>query len=163
MFKKSFSISAVLALLFFSAGCKTLPPLPAVNLFEPGWKIQRGQAVWRAKKDAPEIAGELLIATNSDGHTFVQFTKTPFPFAVAQRAYDHWQIEFGAANKKFSGRGKPPQRIIWLQLPRFTEKSGSPHVVSCKTRQWAWQTFENSRWLLRNRITGESLEGFLAP
>jgi len=163
MFKKKFVNPALLSALFFSLGCKSLPPLPAVNLSEPGWKIQHGQAVWKPKKDAPEIAGELLVATNSDGRAFVQFTKTPFPFVIAQASSGGWQIEFAAANKKFSGRGNPPQRIIWLQLPHFTEKLESPHVVSFKTRQWARQTFEGNRWLLRNRITGESLEGFLAP
>lgn len=156
MFKKSFFIFAVLSALFFSFGCKTLPPLPAVNLSEPGWKIQCGQAVWKPKKDAPEIAGELLVATSSDGRTFVQFTKTPFPLVIAQTTREVWQLEFGAVNKRFSGRGEPWERFVWFQLPRFL--GGSKN-----SRQWAWQTFKDNRWLLRNRITGESLEGFLAP
>ncbi len=156
MFKNIFTILGLFAGLFFCIGCKTLPLLPAVNLSEPGWKTQRGQAVWKPRKDAPEIAGELLIATSSDGRTFVQFTKTPFPFAIAQTTREGWQLEFGAVNKRFSGRGEPWERFVWFQLPRFL--SGSKN-----SRQWSWQTFENNRWLLRNRITGESLEGFLAP
>src|ERR1043166_2479208 len=142
MFKKIFPIFALLLPLFFSLGCKSLPPLPAANLSEPGWKTRHGQAVWKPKKDAPEIAGELLIATNSDGRTFVQFTKTPFPFAIAQTTRDGWQIEFGAVNKKFSGRGKPWERFVWFQIPRFL--GGAEN-----SRQWAWEicrTSERETW-----------------
>src|SRR6185369_10711488 len=131
MFKKKFAIFALLSALSFSFGCKTLSPLPAVNLSESGWKTQRGQAIWRLKKDAPEIAGELLVATNSDGRTFVQFTKTPFPFATAQTTPEGWQIEFGAVNKKLSGRGQPWERFIWFQVPRFL--AGAKN-----SRQWSW-------------------------
>src|SRR5262245_14336637 len=156
MFKKSCRAWWLFAALFCFLGCKSLPPLPAVDLSKPGWKIQRGQAIWTPKKDAPEIAGELLVATNADGHAFVQFTKTPFPFAIAQTTRGAWQIEFAAVDKRFTGRGKPPQQIIWLQLPRFL--AGAKN-----SRQWAWQTLESNRWVLRNRISGESLEGFLTP
>src|SRR5439155_15039375 len=60
--------------------CRMLPPLPSVNLAEPGWTVHEGQAIWRPKRDAPEIAGEILVATHQDGRALVQFTKTPFPF-----------------------------------------------------------------------------------
>jgi hypothetical protein len=156
MFKKKFLIFALVLTLEFCVGCKTLPPLPAANLSESGWKIQRGQAVWKPKRDTSEIAGELLVATNVTGNMFIQFTKTPFPIAIAQTTRDGWQIEFGAVNKRFSGRGKPWSRFIWFQLPEFL--AGKKN-----SRQWTWQSLENNRWLLRNRITGESLEGFLAP
>lgn len=156
MFKNNSLIFILLTALFFSFGCKTLPPLPAVDLSELSWKIQKGQAVWKPKKDATEIAGELLVATNPDGRAFIQFTKTPFPIAVAQVTPKGWQIEFGAVNKTFTGRGKPWQRFIWLQLLRFI--AGAEN-----SRMWAWETSGKNGWLLRNRITGESLEGFLEP
>src|SRR5213593_2130154 len=59
--------------------CRTAPPLAPANLSEPGWRIREGQAVWRPKIEAPEIAGELLVATHPNGQTFLQFTKTPLP------------------------------------------------------------------------------------
>src|SRR5204862_5812199 len=90
--------------------------LPPVNLNEPGWKIRRGQAVWKPNKSAPEIAGELTFASNPDGRAVLEFTKTPFPIAVAQVTSNQWQIEFPAQQKRFSGRGRPPARIGWLQL-----------------------------------------------
>ncbi|MDB6023749.1 MAG: hypothetical protein JWQ04_3606 [Pedosphaera sp.] len=56
------------------AGCQIFPKLPPADLSEAGWTVRQGQAVWRSKKSAPEIAGELLVATNYDGRALVQFT-----------------------------------------------------------------------------------------
>lgn len=144
-------------LLFCQPGCQTIPTLPQVNLSEPGWSTRQGQAVWRTQKDAPEIAGELVVATNPDGRSFLQFSKTPLPFVVAQTTAKSWQIHFYAPkNKTYSGPGKPPTRLIWLYLPRCL--AGSPPPKS-----WSWQKLENNGWRLENQSTGESLEGFLNP
>src|SRR5256885_14903702 len=68
-------------------GCQSASTsLPPVNLSEPGWTIRQGQAVWRPNRGPLEIAGELLVATRSDGCSVVQFTKTPLPFLVARLA-----------------------------------------------------------------------------
>jgi hypothetical protein len=143
-------------LLFCQPGCQTIPTLPTANLAEPRWSVRQGQAVWRTKKDAPEIAGELLVATNPDGRSFLQFTKTPLPFVVAQTTAKSWQIQFVPENKTYSGRGTPPKRLIWLYLPRCL--AGSPPPKS-----WSWQRLENDGWRLENQTIGESLEGFLNP
>jgi hypothetical protein len=126
-----------------------------VDLAEPGWTVRRGEAVWRAKRNAPEIAGEILLATNRDGRTFVQFTKTPFPFVVARSTTNAWQIESPAQNRRYSGGGAPPARLIWLQLPRALADSALPE-------DWSWQSSSNS-WRLANLSNGESLEGYFAP
>ncbi|HLP78705.1 MAG TPA: hypothetical protein VK327_17505, partial [Candidatus Paceibacterota bacterium] len=116
--KSSFPGAFLLALLIFAAvGCQTTPLLPPANLSAPGWKTFQGQAIWRAKRDAPEIAGEILLATNSNGRMFVQFTKTPFPFVIAQTTTNTWQIESPAQNRTYAGHGSPPLRLIWFQLP----------------------------------------------
>jgi hypothetical protein len=133
-------------------GCLTAPPLPKVDLSEPGWNLRQGQAVWRPKKDAPEIAGELLAATRADGSAFVQFTKTPFPFAIAQLSPRGWQIEFPPQNKHFAAPGSPPARIIWFQLEDAL--LGKPLA-----KGWAWQKSEKN-WQLKNSSSGESLEGY---
>lgn len=143
-------------LLFFQPGCQTIPTLPPVNLSEPGWTVSQGQAVWRTKKDAPEIAGELILATNPDGRSFLQFTKTPLPFVVAQLTANSWQIHFVPENKTYSGRGAPPKQLMWLYLPRCL--AGSPPPKS-----WSWNRLENNGWRLENPATGESLEGYLNP
>src|SRR5437762_2550749 len=105
------------ALLLLTA-CRTLTLLPPADLAEPGWHVQQGQAVWRPRPDAPELAGDLLVATNLDGRTLVQFTKTPLPFVVAQATSNTWQIQWVPQNKIFSGHGQPPRRLTWLYLPQ---------------------------------------------
>src|SRR5436190_16985831 len=105
-----------LFLMFAATGCRTLPPLAPANLSEPGWTVRQGQAVWQSGKERPEIAGELLLATKSNGEVFVQFTKTPFPLVIAQQVANHWQVQFPTQNKSYSGLGTPPSRLIWFPL-----------------------------------------------
>jgi len=128
-------------------------PLPKVNLSEPGWTIRQGQAVWQPGPKSPEIAGELLLATQANGSTFVQFTKTPFPFAIAQTTSNGWQIEFPPQNKRYAGPGKPPARISWFQLSNAL--TGKPLA-----RGWTWRDSGTS-WQLKDS-SGESLEGYFA-
>ena len=92
--------------------CRTAPPLPAADFSAPGWRVMQGQAVWKPARDRAELAGDLLLATNSDGDVFVQLTKTPFPLASAEVAGDRWQIAFGANEYSWRGRGQPPSRFV---------------------------------------------------
>jgi hypothetical protein len=150
---KLFSRAFGLFLLTSLCGCLAMRPLPQVNFSEPGWTIRQGQAVWQTGKKSPEIAGELLLATRADGSTFVQFTKTPFPFAIAQTTSNGWQIEFPPQNKRYAAPGKPPARIVWFQLANaFT---GKPIA-----KGWSWQK-SDATWQLKNS-SGESLEGYFA-
>ncbi len=151
----NFKIQICLAVVVFLTACNTVP-LPPTNLNQPGWKIQEGQAVFRAKKDAPEIAGEILLATNPDGRTVVQFTKTPFPFVIAQTTPKSWQLEVPAQNKKYSGPGKPSARISWFHLPPALKGIAPPNP-------WIFHKPENENWRLENKKTGEMIEGFLNP
>jgi len=138
------------------SACSTARPLPALKAGEPGWRIRQGQAIWRSKGPAQEIAGELLLATHPDGRIFLQFTKTPLPFVVVRSAPDSWEIEFVAENKRWSGRGKPPPGSAWLQLARCLTGALPPDG-------WRWQGFEDDRWRLENKFSGEMLEGYLTP
>lgn len=141
-------------MLAFS-GCQTIPALPPVNFSQPGWNIRQGQAVWCRGKDAPEITGELLVAANPDGRSFVQFTKTPIPFIIAQTASNSWQINFVPANRIYSARGNPPARIVWFQLPRCL--SGAPPSKG-------WECINHGfDFRIERPSTGESLEGYLNP
>ncbi len=151
-------------LIFFSflllTACQTKRVFAPVNVAETGWKTEQGQAVWRVKKTAPEIAGDLQIATGPNGQSFVQFTKTPFPFVIAQTSTYQWQIEFPAQNKIFSGRGNPPAKLGplptgWLQLANCLKRNTPP-------KNWIFEN-QNGNFHLENRSTGESIEGFLAP
>jgi len=144
----------ILLALGLLAACRTVPTLTVVNLAEPGWGTRQGQAIWRFHTAAPEIAGELFVATHRDGRTFLQFTKTPLPFIVVQTTTNSWRIEFVAENKTYAGRGQPPVRLAWLQLPRCL-------AGAVPSAPWKWEASDAGRWRLENRATGEMLEGYL--
>src|SRR5262249_4825437 len=110
--------SLIIFIVLVGAGCRSMPPLPPSDFSAPGWRVQQGQAVWKPTKQKPELAGELLLATRPNGNFFIQFTKTPFTLATARQADDRWQIDFGAGDHSWRGRGAPPARFIWFQLPR---------------------------------------------
>ena len=133
-----------------AVGCSTIE-IPSANLKEPGWTVRHGQAVWRRTRGGAGIAGEILAATRPDGQAFVQFSKGPFPLVVAQSTAKAWRVEFPPENKHYSRHGLPPQRIIFLFLPRVV--SGQP-----PPRGWSWQRLTQGGWRLENLRSGESLE-----
>jgi hypothetical protein len=146
-----------MAALGLLAGCQTLPPLAPLDVSEPGWVLRQGQAVWRAGKNRPEIAGELLLATHWDGRSLIQFTKTPFPIVSARTVNDRWQIEFALQHRTLSGRGEPPGRFIWLHLAGCLGGEKQP------PGNWSLLFREGDRWAFENRSNGEKLEGYLRP
>jgi len=149
---------AVLAILLAAGvtGCRTAPPLPPADFSGAGWQVHHGQAVWKPSKGRPELAGELIYATNTNGDMFVQFDKTPFTLAVGRVVGDHWQMNLGGGRYVVNGRGEPTRRFAWFQLPRVLagENLRSPWTV---TRP------EKDSWRLENFWTGETLEGALDP
>ena len=158
MFKKTHVTKLTPCLVFLLGlggltACRTAQPLRPLNLAEAGWSTRQGQAVWRSKKEAPEISGELILASHTDGRNFVQFTKTPLPFVVAQSTTNTWQVQFVPNNKIYSGHGQPPARLVWLQLPRCLSGMAPP-------KPWSWQRLESHGWRLENRLSGELLEGY---
>ena len=136
-------------------GCRSLPPQPAMNLSEPGWVVREGQAVWKQKPDAEGIAGDLIVAMHWDGRNFIQFTKPPLPVVVAQSTSNTWQAQFFAQNKTYSGRGRPPERIMWLHLPGGLLGGGLEET------DWILSRKREGAWNFRNDLTGETLDGFL--
>lgn len=142
-------------LLLSLSACATMPKLPRMNLAAPGWKVRQGQAVWNVGHGKPDIAGDLIVATRSDGQAFVQFSKTPLSLAVAEKTAQAWQVEFPIQNKRYAGHGKPPSRLIWLLLPGVL--SGKPPPAP-----WSWHESKSGNWRLANPKTGESLEGYFA-
>lgn len=142
----------LLAVALLLSGCRTPPPLPPADLAAPGWRVQQGQAVWKPTRSRPELAGELVLATRTNGDFFVQLAKTPFSLATAQVLNDRWQIEFGNSERRWGGRGEPPSRFVWFQLPRaLASKSLDKH--------WRFTQPAPNSWRLENSRTGETLEG----
>lgn len=157
-----------LFLLLALSGCMTAPHLQKADLSGPGWTVQQGQAVWHPpgqrifapphaalppSRRPPEIAGDLIVATRTDGSAFVQFSKTPFTVAIAQMTPTGWQLEIPPQNRRYARPGKPPAQIVWFQLADgLTGKPVAKH--------WTWHG-SASNFRLENPSSGESLEGFL--
>ena len=134
--------------------CHLAPRLPSADISAAGWQVQQGQAVWKPQKNAPELAGEILIATNALNHrAIIQFTKTPIPLVVAQTTSNSWQIEIPAQKKFYSGYGRPPARLGWFFLPGA--------LAGAAPRQpWSF-TRDGEKWVLENGSTGQRIEGFI--
>ena len=73
--------AGIALVLLLGVSCRTASPLPPADFSAPGWRVQQGQAVWKPTKTKPELAGELILATRTNGDFLVQFTKTPFTLA----------------------------------------------------------------------------------
>jgi hypothetical protein len=136
------------------ASCRTTAPLPPVNLSEPGWTLRQGQALWRSKQDAPEIAGEIIFARHPSGRTLLQLTKNPLPFVAAQTRGAEWQIEFVPQRRRFSGRGTPTTRLLWVHLARALNGVKPPAPLR-------FDQVEPHGFTLENLKTGERITGFL--
>ncbi len=147
-----FSLLVVAAV--FTA-CQTVPPPPPANFAEAGWKVRQGQALWKGENAISEIAGELLVATHTNGQVYVSFSKTPVTLVSAQSTPNQWYINF-PPNGQWHGFNPPPSRVIWLHLAKFLDGAPPPS-------RWSWERRDNNGWRLENRATGESLEGFLNP
>jgi hypothetical protein len=138
------------------AACRTARPLPPADFSSPGWGVHQGQAVWKPSKKRPELAGDLLFATNANGNFVIQFTKTPFNMVAAEVENGEWQINFGGGKYSWGGHGRPPKRFSWFQLPRAL--AGADPAPS-----WTFTKKPDDSWRLENKRTGESLEGVIFP
>lgn len=132
-----------------ATGCRTGAPLPPADFSAPGWRVQQGQAVWKPRSNRPELAGELLLATNSNGSMLVQFTKDPFPLVTAQTTAESWQISFAAGRRSWRRQGKPPGLFLWFQLPAAMrgEKPKGPWTFSRGADLWRLENPSNGEWL----------------
>jgi hypothetical protein len=126
---------------------------PSYDLSKPGWRVWNGQAIWQPEKSIPELAGDVMVAVNTNGNAIVQFSKT-LPFATARLDGRRWQIEFPAGNRLYSGQYPLPAHFAWLQLPAVAE--GMPPSTP-------WVEEGNlDQWQIVNRGAGETLRGYLS-
>jgi len=130
--------------------------MPAADLSAPGWNVQHGQALWTPERGRPELAADLLLATNVNGSIFCQLTKTPFPLITARSTQDEWEIEYAGGAHGWHRRGRPPSRLACFVLPRALLGA---HLGD----GWRFEGTNSASWTLRNWRTGERLEGYLAP
>jgi hypothetical protein len=150
------AIIALVLALGFGVSCRTTDPLPPADLSAPGWNVRQGQVIWKPPGSRPELTGDLLLATNATGNFFLQLTKNPFPLVTAEVFGDAWQIEFGAEEHSWRGRGEPPDRFIWFVLPHALLAEKLPS-------NWRFENVTTNSWRLMNPKTGETLEGEFFP
>jgi len=106
--------------LMFLLGCVTSGPMAPLDMSAPGWQVRQGQAIWKPDSKKPEITGDIVLAANPSGNSYLQFSKT-MPIVSAQTTPDRWSVEFPPENKHYSGGGTGPARLVWVQLLRVIE------------------------------------------
>jgi hypothetical protein len=149
-------IGALLVVLAGTVSCRTAAPLPPEDFSDPGWRMMSGQALWKPSRQHAELAADLMFATNSTGDYLVQLTKDPLPLVTAEVIGGQWQIQFQAGRYSRSGRGAPPARFPWFQLPQVLQ--GAPPGP-----EWRFKRVNTNAWRLEDPETGETLEGVFFP
>lgn len=145
------SLPCALVVLLLLSGCVT-PTLAPVDLGAPGWRVQETQAVWRPRAGAPELIGELLVATHPDGRRLVQFSKQNLPVVTAQEGPEGWTLSSSLRSGMFGGKGRPTRRVPWFQFTGLP-----PRAPEAKS---GWRLTESATdWRLAHPGTGEYVEG----
>ncbi len=137
------------------AGCSAVPIQPPMNLTEAGWVVREGPAAWTTKPGAPAVDGRVLVGMNVDGRNLVQFSTAAGTLALAQSTTNTWQVQFPHQNKSQSGRGRVPDRVLWLQLPEGLLGN------TVKETEWVFARQRDQTFGFRHEITGERLDGSL--
>jgi hypothetical protein len=132
------------------SGCATSVDLPEVDLAADGWRIWTGQAVWTRNGESPPIAGEVIVARDDQGDVYASFSKPPLPIFSARTHDGTWRIDVVEGGKSYSGRGDPPKRFVWFDLPVVLE-GGAPRGM------WSSESPGPGEYLIRNTKTGESV------
>lgn len=143
------AIVAVVACL--TTGC-VAPRLAPADLTEPGWRVQEVPAVWCPKRGAPELTGELLLASHPDGRRLVQFSKQSLPLVTAQMDARSWCISSSVRSGRWGGALPPTDRVPWFL---FTELP--PARVA--SPRWNLSVAPDGTWRLVSLAKGEFVEG----
>lgn len=146
----------ILLLLLLAAGCASSRPLPPVDFQAPGWTVQESAAVWKPRREAPDLLGELMVAHHPDGSRFVQFSKQGLPIVTAQLTPDAWQITSSLRKGRYGGRRPAPSQVLWFRL-----ESLPPTPTSTSNWRAPWELIPDpsGSWTITQTRTGERLEG----
>ncbi|MBL9172258.1 MAG: hypothetical protein JNL10_01875 [Verrucomicrobiales bacterium] len=146
----------LLGVLSMGAGCSTAPTFPPVDLSEAGWKVRELPAVWRPRRGAPELTGELLVAVNGVSR-LVQFSKQGMPVLTAQVSTNGWRVSSALQAGSHTGRLPAPRQVLWFLI------DGSPPKTGIQTPWRLENPGPGGGWTLSNPRTGESLETAPVP
>jgi hypothetical protein len=145
-----------LCLLCLLAACRTTPAPPPIDLAQPGWRVEHGQAAWRIPSRDANLAGELTAAFHPNGSILLEFTKTPLTLVVVRIDSNSWELNLAGENRTYRGRGEPPPRSAWLVLALALSHRPIP-------KGWDWTMTGPGQWQLDHPRSGERLEGYLRP
>jgi hypothetical protein len=148
-----FQLSLLAGLIFF-CGCATTPQ----NLFTvsgPDWRVQQGQALWTPRLGAPQLGGDLVLATDTNGRSYVQFEKMPLSLVTVQITPQNWSLNFQQFGGFWKGHQPAPPRTVWLYLPDALAGKPVPKPLH-------FEQMPNGNWRLEDTKTGEILEGFVS-
>ncbi|HTR43769.1 MAG TPA: hypothetical protein VMH87_19325 [Pseudomonadales bacterium] len=145
----------LLAGMLFFSGCATAPE-ELFTVSGPGWTMQQGQALWTPRQGAPQIGGDIVLATDANGRALVQFEKMPVSLVTAQVTPEAWTIRFPQGGGFWKGHQPAPTRTIWLYLPAALTGKPLPEPLQFSQEH-------GGNWRLENPKTGEILEGFVSP
>jgi hypothetical protein len=139
----------VTAILALAAGCAEID-MPKVDLSDPQWRVNHGQALWKPASGRLELTGDLVVAENANDDVWVNMTKSLLPIFTARTWENTWSIEFVQRAESYQGRGRPPvKRFIWFDLPDILQGAAPPRH---------WQVSKSDGQLaLRNSRTGEEI------
>jgi hypothetical protein len=151
-----FSWPALAVMLMLFNGCQTTAPQNLCTVSGPGWKVRQGQALWRPRQGAPDFGGDLILATNTNGDSFIEFDKMPLTLVSAQITPTRWLVRFPQQQSVYSGRTPAPVRVIWFYLPAALAGEPLPKPLHFERKS-------GGGWQLNNSQTGETLDGFLSP
>jgi hypothetical protein len=150
-----FPLFFLAASLLFS-GCETNKTQNLFAVTGSAWTIKQGQGLWTARRGAPQIGGDIVLASDGNGRSFVQFDKTPLTIVTAQTTPERWLIRFPQGGGVWAGHQPAPPRTIWLYLGDALAGKSLPKPLSFKQKS-------DGNWRLENLKTGEILEGFVSP
>lgn len=143
--------NCLLLVAFILASCAQ-QPLPQVDLQNSNWQVLRGQASWQPAGDRPRIAGDVLIATDNAGNSYIEFSKTPVAIFTAQIHNSRWALNMIASSATHHGRGTPPKRFIWFYVPDFVMKH-----TPLPDSNWSFEYKSGDTVILKNPKTGENI------
>ena len=146
--------SGFLLLLFLMGGCASTPQLAPADLSAPGWELRQGQAIWKPNTEAPDLVGDLVLATHREG-SYISFSKT-LPIVTARWEGNQWEAHFAPQQKRYSGRGNPPKRIVWFNLLKGMEGREIPD-------DWIYTEGADNSIVVLNHRSGERLEVHFHP
>jgi hypothetical protein len=148
--------SLFLPVWLFSFGCATQEPQTLFTVSGPGWHVEQGQGLWTPQHGAPQFGGDIVLATDGNGRSLVQFDKTPLTIVTVQVAPGQWMIHFPQFGGFWKGHGRAPTRTVWPYLADALAGKKLPKPLHFEQKP-------DGNWQLENTKTGEILEGFLSP